>query len=1134
MTKQVVGPAKWVRFTFARLFRSLTLRPSLKWVVLMVGLVLTGISTWQTSLDADRAAGERAHLKANVRLAALSAELARVESYSRQFSAFFTVDAFPHFRQFNAYATALGKMPRGTIMVGLVARVRSDHIPHFQQRFAAATEDVPELSGVRFPWSQAGASRPYYYPLKYAYPLVGIPVGTDIVGMPQLRRSFADALNKGGPLVTPPFQLEVDGSTRTLVALITPVQREAQASAEGFVMLLLDVDRLLSAIVDSDATHDRMTVTVVDYSDPRQGRRLYPLNDPREVGQVLTPHGARFQHDVEFGGRRWAVYLEGEVRPDNDMIWSRLIIGFGLTALALLLVVGAQYRGFEAVQVTGERLKRAAESNEALKTLLQQREQTESALRNSEARMRTILDASSDAIVLFDRLGTIEMFNPAAEQMFGHQRGQVIGGHVSILMPETMRQEGAAQQVLDSMVEGVGQTRELLALRCNGELFPLELTINVAELAGTRYFVATGREITERKKAERLLFESEYKHRAILDAAYIGIYVLQDEMLQYVNPTFARYFRMKREHMQSLAPLSLLAPESHDSFREQCELAYASSNHVLPVEVTCLRSDGTRFVGLLTMQRITYANHPGLTGSLLDVTERKQVEEAVRQSEQKTRAILAALPDTTIRLDLDGVVLDCRSPDERLMGLFSASLIGHALDKVFSDSVAQRIRLYIEQAARARQIKQLEFGMQVGSAGMTFDARIAPYGPTECLLILRDITERKRTEAELIRHRDHLAEMVTERTSELQAMLDTTPLAMARLAQRTFVDVNRAMEELFKRRGVDFMGQRTRMIYPDDASYLAFGQRIYPSLGRGEVFHDEVKFVDADGEHFWCEMYGKAIDPTNPLGSSVWVFQDITERKITEQALTEAKEIAESANRAKSEFLANMSHELRTPMHAILGFADMGLSKSEVAAREKLAHYFDRIRQSGKRLLSILNDLLDLSKLEAGKMEYRFERRDVIPVIEEAVDELHQLAADKQIQIHVQPSGETWGDFDTLRVSQVVRNLLSNAIKFSPTNLQIEVTCGREPWFNKMALRVTVRDWGPGVPEQEIDRIFDKFIQSSQTKTGAGGTGLGLAICREIAHAHGGEITARNHHDGGVSFSFVLPDSYRGNDGKLP
>ncbi|WP_137938556.1 PAS domain S-box protein [Chitinivorax sp. B] len=1121
------------RLALSRLLRALTIRPSLKWIVLVVGLGLTAVSAWQTGMDAERAAREQARLKSNARLDALSAELARVVSYSRQFSAFFTVDAFPHFRQFNAYATALGKMPRGAVMIGMVSRVRNDQVTTFQQRFDAVSEGVPELKGTRFPWAQIINSRPYYYPLQYAYPLVGIPVGTDIVGMPQLRRSFADALSQGGPLITPPFQLDVAGIPRTLVALITPVQRDAQQPADGFVMMLLDVDKLLSSISDGGVTHDRFVVTVVDSSDPRMGRRLYPLSDAELASHVLSsPQSVRFQRDLDFAGRRWSVYLEGVVRPDMDMIWSRLLIGFALTALAMLLVIGAQYRGFEAVQVTGERLKRAAESNEALRVLLQQREQTETALRASEARMRTILDASSDAIVLFDRLGTVELFNPAAEKMFGHLHDHVIGGHVSILLPETMRHEGAAQQVLESLVDGVGQTRELLALRGNGELFPLELTVNVAELAGTRYFVATGREITERKKAERLLFESEYKHRAILDAAYIGIYVLQDDALQYVNPTFARYFRMKREHMQQLQPLSLLASESQDIFREQSDAAYASSNHVLPVEVACVRADGTRFVGLLTMQRITYANRPGLTGSLLDVTERKQVEEAVRQSEQKTRAILAALPDTTIRLDMDGVVLDCRSPDERLTNLFSVSLIGHPLDQVLPEEVAQRIRSFIEQAARVRQIKQLEFGMLVGAAGMTFDARIAPYGPTECLLILRDITERKRTEAELIRHRDHLAEMVTERTSELQAMLDTTPLAMARLAQRTFVDVNRAMEDLFKRSAVDFMGQRTRVIYPDDASYLALGQRIYPSLGRGDVFHEEVKFVDANGEHFWCEMYGKAIDPANPLGSSVWVFQDITERKITEQALTEAKEIAESANRAKSEFLANMSHELRTPMHAILGFADMGLSKSDTATREKLAHYFDRIRQSGKRLLSILNDLLDLSKLEAGKMEYRFDRRDVVPVIEEAMDELHQLAADKHLDITLQIRGDTWGDFDTLRISQVVRNLLSNAIKFSPPNSKIDVQCGREPWYNKMALRVTVRDWGPGVPDQEIDRIFDKFIQSSQTKTGAGGTGLGLAICREIAHAHGGEITARNHSDGGVSFSFVLPDSYRGNDGK--
>jgi signal transduction histidine kinase len=240
--------------------------------------------------------------------------------------------------------------------------------------------------------------------------------------------------------------------------------------------------------------------------------------------------------------------------------------------------------------------------------------------------------------------------------------------------------------------------------------------------------------------------------------------------------------------------------------------------------------------------------------------------------------------------------------------------------------------------------------------------------------------------------------------------------------------------------------------------------------------------------------------------------------------LVQAKELAESANRAKSEFLANMSHELRTPMHAILSYAGMGLKRlgqGNGAESEKLHKYLSNIQVSGQRLLRLLNDLLDLAKLESGKMDFQFTSGNIREVLEHSCMELDSLLREKNLRFDLACScGDSAAVFDRARMIQLFVNLLSNAVKFSPPGSGIHITLeDAEPGV----LRCRIEDEGVGIPEEELERVFDKFIQSSKTKTGAGGTGLGLSICREIIAAHGGKIWAEAGRKKGAAFLVLLP-----------
>jgi PAS domain S-box-containing protein len=488
--------------------------------------------------------------------------------------------------------------------------------------------------------------------------------------------------------------------------------------------------------------------------------------------------------------------------------------------------------------------------------------------------------------------------------------------------------------------------------------------------------------------------------------------------------------------------------------------------------------------------------------------EAARLHEDLIASTRSTRAIFDTAPVGIARLDLDLHILGLNRRAEELTGHTSSALIGRpvVLSLIGADDLAEEVR---ELVAGKRQQLRFERVIRRHAGGgflaaLTLTVVRNPAGEAEFLYAMfDDITERKRSE-EALRESEGRKSAIVESSLNCIVAADH---------KGRVIEYNSAAERIFGFRREEILGKGLwDTIIP--ARLRRAHQRGLDAMGIDDGKEPGRRFeticIRADGTEFPVELSVAGFQQGGRTMFSTSI-RDLTERVNAETMRQESE--------AKSRFVAAMSHELRTPLNSILGFSQLLARPGTGDLTDRQQRYIGYIESSGRHLLALINDVLDLSKVEAGQMDVELEPIELEPLLEEAINQLRPLADTKPLQLVLDPAPGIWVRADRRRFLQVMLNLLSNACKFTPPGGIIRVTGVRAG----RTAEISVIDTGIGIPAKEQQRIFEEFTQVERQATQTTeGTGLGLALSRRLLQLMRGSIDVESQEGSGSTFRVVL------------
>ncbi len=790
---------------------------------------------------------------------------------------------------------------------------------------------------------------------------------------------------------------------------------------------------------------------------------------------------------------------------------------------------------------------------------LSDRKRADEALLQSEWKYRVLFENSRDAVIITDDRGVCADCNPSAVSMFGYPDKQSMFGQSMLALspakqPDGSSSEDGLREVIARTIASGGYSFEWQHQRLDGSLFPAEVSVSYTESQGRLMLHGMIRDVSQRKQAENELRTSEARYRGLIEMAPMPMALMSlDGSARLLNRQFTEVLGYDAgdlpsidEWWQKAYPDPVYREQLQVKWRDEIVRGLQTGTHrlSLPDEIRVTRKDGSQctmhFSGLLTSDHYLIV--------FQDITWIKQATETLSKLSQAVRFS----PSMIMITDKTGRVEYANPAWEQVTGFSLEEVQGQKPKALKSGVHSAEFYAALWQTISAGHVWRGEFCNRRKSGDLYWEsAAIAPVRNdigeiTHYVAVKEDVTERRAMEEQIRQGNAELERKVAIRTAELaaanrqiiqamarveqseakfRAMFEQSPLgvALTETLSGRLVEVNQRLLQITGRTREELAAIGWRKItHPDD---LAEELEQLKRLESGEIpgFQIEKRYLRPDGSEVWVHVTVESLSLGGQAGRVfLALIEDISDRKRVEDALVVAKEQAEAASRAKSEFLANMSHEIRTPMNGVIGMTGLLL---DTPLNVEQRRYAETIHASGEALLALLNDILDFSRIEAGKLELELLDFELPTLLDDLVAPLAMRAREKGLAFRygIGPGVPPHVSGDPGRLRQILTNLIGNAVKFTESGeISVQVNL-LEQTESDCLLRFSVRDTGIGIAPEQQARLFQKFSQADASTTRRyGGTGLGLAIAKDLVSLMQGTIGMSSELGEGSEFWFAV------------